>query len=278
MQSNLTIVIADTSYHTLAARALDQALSVTHAKNILVLSDQDFYPGAQFVKIDPIQDKNDYSLTMIKEVGKHITTDHFLIIQYDGMPTDGTKWTDEFLNYDYIGAVWPWRPEGTNVGNGGFSLRSRRLAELCLDHKFTIKYPLIEDVAICLENKQWLEQQGVKYAPSQLASQFSMENPGGLYPSYGFHGTLCLPFYLSDKHLAAYIDNLTPSMLRDPIHIRTLYGLFRAQRYEHLEMFMDRATVQVPDFKEILLAQLPGDTQFFPGMTVSDLSDLLINY
>ena len=278
MQQNLTIAIVDTAYHKLAAASITQAVEITKSDKVLVLSDQDFYPGSDFVKIPTISDKNDYSKIMLKELGKHIKTDHFMVIQYDGMPTNSDYWTNDFLNYDYIGAPWPWFPEGSKVGNGGFSLRSRKLSDLCLRDEFVINDNLVEDIAICHSNKDWLLQQGIKYAPSNLAKQFSVETPGGLHPSYGFHGTLCLPFYLSDTHLEAYIDNITESMFQDPVHIRTMYGLFRAERYEHLEMYMDRATSIVSDFKQRALTQFPGDTAFFPGITVSDLEQLLINY
>ena len=44
---------------------------------------------------------------------------------------DGAAWRPEFLDYDYIGAVWPHVLDKYNVGNGGFSLRSKALLEAC---------------------------------------------------------------------------------------------------------------------------------------------------
>ena len=131
-KNNLTIVCLDTMFHKLAARAIDKAVQVTGCSNVLVLSDQDFYPGSTWIKIKPI-DFPTYSKVMFKDMHKYVKTTHYMVVQYDGMPTDSTYWDPEYLNYDYIGAVWPWHPEGSNVGNGGVSLRSRKLAKIFSD-------------------------------------------------------------------------------------------------------------------------------------------------
>jgi hypothetical protein len=284
MQKDLSIVIVDSAYHELAAKALDQAIEVTGADSVLVLSDRDFYPGSKFVKIDPISDKREYDRLMLKELGKHIETDQFMVIQYDGMPTDASKWQDEFLDYDYIGAPWPWGPAERRVGNGGFSLRSRRLSDLCLQDEMVFDPPgfgpnnHMEDTHIALLYRDWLESNGITYAPVELAKQFSAEIPGGKFPTYGFHGTLCLPFYLSDDHLEFYINHLTAKMLTGDAHIRILFGLFRAERYEHVEQFMDHAIKINPDFKNVLMNQFPSDAHHYPEYTIQDLEQLLANY
>lgn len=278
---NLTIAIVDTGYHALAAKSLDLAVEVTGANNVLVLSDRDFYPGSNFVKVDPISDKVTYSRLVLKELGKHITTDYTMVIQYDGMPTDATKWQDEFLKYDYIGAPWQWFPEDRRVGNGGFSLRSRRVTDLCLEDKLVFEpgpNEWQEDVHIGVLYKDWFVQNGAQFAPIALAKQFSAENPGGKFDTYGFHGTLCLPFYLSDEHLSFYIEQLTPRMLTNDAHIRVAFGLFKAQRYELLEHFMDKAIELNPNFKQVLMAQFPGDAKLYPEFSIQDIEDLLVNY
>lgn len=278
MHKNLTIAIIDTANHALAAKAVEQAVEVTGSKSVLVLSDQDFYAGSNFVKIAPISDKNEYSRLMIKEIGKHIDTDYFMVIQYDGMPTDATKWQDGFLKYDYIGAPWPWGPAELRVGNGGFSIRSRKLAELCLRDEVVFNNSN-EDTFICHTYREYLERNGVKFAPWQLAKDFSAEIPGGKFPTYGFHGTLCLPFYLSNSHLSFYINSMSASMMLDPVQIRILFGLYRAERFEHLEQFMDRGVSLVADYKDIILRQLAQENQVYsPNPTVEDFEDLLSNY
>jgi hypothetical protein len=66
---------------------------------------------------------------------------------------DAARWRDAFLEYDYIGASWLQFDDG----NGGFSLRTRRLMELCRDPAFVPVHP--EDLAIGRTNRAWLESQ-----------------------------------------------------------------------------------------------------------------------
>lgn len=283
MQNKLTIVAVDTANHALTSRAIDQAVKVTKAEKVLVLSDQDLYSGSDWVKIDPIT-QVEYSKVVFKDLAPHITTDHYLVIQYDGMPVDSIMWRDEYLTVDYIGAPWPWGPINRRVGNGGFSLRSRKLAELCADPKLVFNPPgygdnnYMEDTHICVMYRDYLESQGIVYADVALAKQFSAENPGGRWSTYGFHGTLCLPYYLDDAHMEFYIATLDANMFKKSTQSRIAFGLYLAKRYEHLEYMMDRATELVPGFKDLLLAQLPKEPDFFPNLSLQEFEQVLINY
>jgi hypothetical protein len=67
-------------------------------------------------------------------------------------------------------------------------------------------------------------------------------------------------------------------MLDKEFHIRIFYGLFLAERYDHLEQFIDRAISINPNFKDVLLTQLVNETQFFPNLKVEDIEQLLVNY
>jgi len=281
MKNNLTIVAVDTAYHTLTKLAIDQAVKITGATKVLVISDQDIYPGATWIKTDPI-DHVDYNRIVFNNLHKYITTDHYMIVQYDGMPTDSTFWNDDYLDYDYIGAIWPWLPEGQNVGNGGFSIRSRKLAEACANLEFSpasmTADRFAEDVNICRHYRSILDQQSIKFAPSTLANKFSAEMPGGKYDTYGFHGTLCLPYYLTDKHMSTYIDLLTVKMLDSNSQVRILFGLCAAERYEHVEQMMDKGCELIDTFKDVILLQFDRDRQYFPNLVKTDLKDLFVNY
>lgn len=72
---------------------------------------------------------------------------------------------------------------------------------------------------------------------------------------------------------------MTTSMMLDPVQIRILFGLYRAERFEHLEQFMDRCVPLVEDYKGIVLTQLAQENQIYsPNPTVEDFEDLLSNY
>lgn len=86
----------------------------------------------------PIQSINDFNYYCIYNLGNHVETSHALLIHPDGYVIRPWLWDNAWLEYDYIGA--PWRddpnafldPWGRNqrVGNGGFSLRSKRLLDV----------------------------------------------------------------------------------------------------------------------------------------------------
>lgn len=128
---------------------------------------------------------DEYSRYVLFELTKHVDTPFALLVQHDGYVTNPEMWTDEFLEYDYIGAPWPpethYTPRGTEVrvGNGGFSLRSKKLLgafnELRL--KFTDNGTgfFHEDGQICNYYRKTLEDYGIKFAPVELAARFSTE-------------------------------------------------------------------------------------------------------
>ena len=151
----------------------------------------------------------DYAYITLKICPSLCVEDFNLIIHPDGFAVNAEAWTDDFLNYDYIGASWG---DGS-VGNGGFCLRSRKLYDAFIDMEIkhsTHDYPsflgsdfyyvitangekyIPEDNIICKVHKKILEQQyGIKFAPTEIADRFSIEhnyNPNWFGKSLGFHG------------------------------------------------------------------------------------------
>ena len=148
-----------------------------------------------------------YSKFMIADLDKFIETPHVLIIQHDGFILNPEAWNDEFLQFDYVGAPWLVRNVSVNrfgfpkellgqyvVGNGGFSLRSKKLTSLCakLAHDNVLSKFHPEDVAICVKNRSIFEDYGLLFAPVPLAKQFSFESMDNENDSwdgqFGFHG------------------------------------------------------------------------------------------
>jgi len=170
-------------------------------------------PGIEIIEIDRLQSGADYSRFVLRLLPAYITTSHVLVTQWDGFVVDGSAWRDEFLQYDYIGAVWHDQPPGRNVGNGGFSLRSQRCLQAGLDPHITDLHP--EDEMLCRRHRGWLESEhGLRYAPAELASQFAFENiePGGT--CFGFHGPYNLPRWLDEATLLQWLDALPDPFFR----------------------------------------------------------------
>ncbi|MCX6795145.1 MAG: DUF5672 family protein [Candidatus Falkowbacteria bacterium] len=165
-------------------------------------------PGANnIVKIPAINSTAEYSEFVINELHKYVDTTHVLLVQYDGFVLAPEAWKDEFLEYDYIGAPWlvaDWSVEKFDfppelvgqfvVGNGGFSLRSKKLlslsAELAQAGEILRQDP--EDVALGVWYRGLLENRGIKFAPVTIAKEFSFEGENlenyAWDGQFGFHG------------------------------------------------------------------------------------------
>ena len=173
---------------------------------------------------------NDICLRLMPRV---VETDFNLVVQSDGFAVNAATWDDRFLAHDYIGAPWAaWerlpRYEGQPlVGNGGFSLRNRRLYAALRaieprwdtahwqddprlaephhtvpDHTLPGRPPAIpEDVLICLWYRDVLERShGIRFCDPDLAMQFSVETitratRPWLGRSFGFHGARARQHY-----------------------------------------------------------------------------------
>jgi len=143
-------------------------------------------PGIQVVPIRRLASSYDYSHFLLSDLADHVATSHCLVCQWDGHVIDAGRWSPEFLDWDYIGASWPQFDDGKDVGNGGFSLRSKLLLEACRASGFEQYHP--EDIAICRHNRDWLETQGMRLADRALADRFSAERAGDVGATFGYHG------------------------------------------------------------------------------------------
>lgn len=179
-------------------------------------------PAIRIVPIERLSSSQDYSRFILRELADHIRTDHCLIVQWDGFILDARQWTPDFLEFDYIGAPWPQFSDGHDVGNGGFSLRSRKLLEACRDQLFREEHP--EDIAICRTNRALLESKhGIRFADRSAADRFAVERaPAG--PTFGFHGIFNMSEALGpDRFWQTY------STLDDRRTAFTDYGLLMRQ-------------------------------------------------
>lgn len=154
-------------------------------------------PGLAWARIDPLASARAYSDFVLHRLVDHVETSHCLLVQWDGHVLRGDRWRPEFLDYDYIGASWPQFADGHDVGNGGFSLRSRALLEACREPGFRASHP--EDLAIGRHNRAWLEGRGIRFAPRGLADAFAAERAGDPATSFGYHGVWHMPRLLGGE-------------------------------------------------------------------------------
>jgi hypothetical protein len=153
-----------------------------------------------------------YSDYCIRWMDRVCDSSFVLIWQWDGFIVNPEMWTNDFMNYDYVGApifsdYWHatvkwleknkpgWRTppnlEIPIVGNGGFSLRSKRFLSTTAAMPVNMDSFLIrnEDQYLCIEKREELEGKGLKFCPSSLAKRFSKDEcdrrPIG--ECFGFH-------------------------------------------------------------------------------------------
>lgn len=265
---NVTMVCIDTRNHAGALKSIRKSLEQIKPAKTIFLTDMDLsLPGVEVVKIDPIQGKEDYSVVVVKQLALYINRDnstHVLVIQHDGYVLDGDQWDNEYLNYDYIGAPWPYQDNHV-VGNGGFSLRSKKLMNwLRVDHHIRITHP--EDEITCRLYGKYLQAQGYKFAPPELACKFSYEMLAPLQPTFGFHQYYHKPYrpVCVVKRSAAAGDVIMTEPLLERLHNDGYQVVLETPRqFWEPFMFHRFPVLHIEDVPSILFSS--------PGFRVIDL-------
>lgn len=149
-------------------------------------------------RINNIMDFNHY---VFKELYKHVDTSHCLMVQFHAWVINPDLWDDNWLNFSYLGAPWPIKEgsyianngERVRVGNGGFSLRSKRIMEIPSQLGWELRQEqsyFNEDGNLCAYWRKELLEMGIVYGTLEEACRFSFEN---LIPenrgmrTFGFH-------------------------------------------------------------------------------------------
>ena len=211
---NVTYVMVETRKHQLARLAMEDCLSKVRFGDVLLLTDtlepfEGMFTSGAAVRTHLVEDypsKMEWCRANWFTVPPLVATSHMLLCQWDAGVWDPNVWNEEFLEYDFIGAVWNWHPS-RRVGNTGFCLKSTRLARYIYDRR--AKYPCdtdIEDDLLCRTYRADLEERGFSWAPEHIAHRFSYEGCGAnprpvLDSHFGFHGAFNFPKVFSDDQL-----------------------------------------------------------------------------
>ena len=182
--NNCTLYAVDCVQPELAVIALKESSKNIIFKEIIFFGSVkpiNISDNIKFIKIDPIKSLEDYSAFILLELVNYINTDFCLSIHHDGWIINGDNWRDEFLQYDYIGAPWPisspFLPIGEKyrVGNGGVSIRSKKLLCTIKDMNIDSSIKCHEDTFIVHTLRERLESKGISFAPLDVAKYFSYE-------------------------------------------------------------------------------------------------------
>lgn len=199
--TNVTLVCADSINPKRALQALRICMHFANFSNVKLFTKKGF--GAESVEVIPVQVESifDYSKFILHNLLSYANTDFVLVVQWDGFILNPTSWNTCFFDYDYIGAPWPYLTENT-VGNGGFSLRSRKLLKILQGPEFLEISDKSEDHCLGRIWHKQLQALDIKFAPESVAKNFSTEynlrfrdqNPTNWQPStwnnqFGFHSS-----------------------------------------------------------------------------------------
>jgi hypothetical protein len=190
--SNVDIVSINCVDPTSSAHAIYYSRrNIEFGKSILITHEDIDLDDIELHRLDKL-DWNGYN-DRVLNLKEHTNNDYVLLIQDDGHVVNPMQWTDEFLNYDYVGAPWPFedswvekQPEKlrpylrknfpkNRVGNGGFSLRSKKFLEFSSQYDSCDEWG--EDIFLCNIKYDEAIAYGIKFAPFDLAVKFSYENP-----------------------------------------------------------------------------------------------------
>jgi len=222
----VSLVCVETRRPDLALFALQRCLRQARfgEARLLGARPRELPAGIEHAPLDGINSVADYSRFMVRELGAHFAGTHALVVQWDGFITDPARWDPAFLDYDYIGAPWP--DQEPAVGNGGFSLRSRRLVDALAAIDTPEVHP--EDHRICELYRPQLERDfAIRFAPVDVARRFSWEAAEPPTPTFGFHAFFNFHRVLDEDELLAYFDLCDAGILYSVPARRLLKKLYR---------------------------------------------------
>lgn len=227
---DVSLVCLDTRHPELAVFAMQRCIDKARFGEAILLTHEAYAcpdPRILVRPVAPLRGVADYSAFLIKSLGAHMAGSHVLVVQWDSFILDLGAWEPAFLDYDYLGAPWPHL--NPSVGNGGFSLRSRRLLDALQDPAIRDLQP--EDYCICALYREQLERRhGIRFAPVELARRFAFELEAPRGRTFGFHGLFNFHQALPDAELMAWLERAPAGVLQSLPARRLVKNLIRAGR------------------------------------------------
>jgi len=212
----VTLCCIDTENPRLALRALRiSAARIRFARTLLLTDGAHEADGIDVRRIPKLASRAAYSEFVLKSLLHHIETPHVLLVQWDGYVVHPESWCDDFLGCDYLGAKWFWHEASRSVGNGGFSLRSRKLLAALQDPRIVLAG--LEDETICLVFGSLLEQEhGIVFGSERLADAFAFEAAYPIGKPFGFHGLFNFCRVMPAGELIELVPSFSEQIVRSP--------------------------------------------------------------
>ena len=231
----VTLCAVDTANTPLAARAM--ALCQRHCVfgESVLIANEPVGGSARFERIDALPSRRHYSEFVLRKLHNYIATPFVLLVQWDGYIVDCNQWSDDFLQYDYIGARWHWHHDNMNIGNGGFSFRSRRLLNLLASPDIADPGDHPEDHYICRILRPMLESRhGIRFAPPEVADRFSYECSHPERPTFGFHGLYNMWRHIDDAEVTGLAEQLADYVIPSSEYAQVLRMYYILRKFAPL--------------------------------------------
>ena len=211
----LAVTSVEIEQHQMSLKISSQNIEFGAVKLLSSSLPEKKYSDIEYVSVTPMG-RADQNRFLIEDLHKYFETSHCLYVEADSFVVNADLWKEEFLEFDYIGAPWPNKIQMNPnlilnmkencVGNGGFSLRSRKLLKTIAKINFdSLKFPIKnEDIIICHYLYKEMIDKGIRFAPPKLAAQFAIEwDALHLYGQdensvFGFHARHMRDYFLKE--------------------------------------------------------------------------------
>ncbi|MDX2028189.1 MAG: DUF5672 family protein [Alphaproteobacteria bacterium] len=267
---DVTLCAVTAINHELTVRAMKKCLEHCSFADVVLVSSQPV--DAPFrVEVVPPFSGAEYAPFVCQKLAQYTPSAYNLLVQYDSYIIEPAAWDNHFLDYDYIGAKWPWHVEGRRVGNSGFCLRSKKLLDILATMTLPPLGTYVDDTYICHTMRDYLEKNyDIRIAPEDIADRFAYERHKPDHPTFGFHGMFNFWRHADDAEMEDMIDLLDDLYVTSRAYAEILFHHHNVCKFRifHKGYRRLRAQVPPPHIKDHLL-QFLKDTAFIDGLIKS---------
>lgn len=189
---SVTMVATDTFMPERTMKALRLAADSVEFAEIVLVCLPGFVPkeplrGLRLFYVDITDARRKREEFLVGRMAETYATPFCLHMEWDAGIGNSYSWNSDWLQYDFIGAPWPFNDNHV-VGNTGFALMSKafnqatsEVADLHCDELDT------SDYYMCRTLRPTLEKRFIRFAPKEVAAKFSCENVPYV-EQFGWHG------------------------------------------------------------------------------------------
>jgi len=247
---DVTLCAVTSINHALTVRAMKECLKHCTFADVVLVSGGQLDPSIDVpfrVEVIPPFGGPEYAPIVCRDLAKYTSSSFNLLVQFDGYILDASVWSDRFLDYDYIGAKWPWHPAGRRVGNSGFCLRSKKLLDIMANYPLPPTGQYVDDTFICHTIRNELEQKhNIKIAPDDIADHFSYEREKVPHATFGFHGLFNFPNHVSDGEMETIIPLLDPYYISTRAFAEVMFRYYTSYNWPMFETCYRQLLQYVP--------------------------------